>query len=489
MKSSDPIQATMNETGKTSSSFFKARLTNFVSRLITGQFSPYIGASLVMTELEQSGYFGLMKPFDYHDIDSLISQYKDHPPKYAFLTGLLSFELKDVISCCQKLRQIGVIPVCGGLGPTIDENAFLMASKAIVFKGEIEDAGPKLIETLEKLPDLNIPTLITRQQLGLPSRVDYLHYYSPEKQKSGWLSSFLHNKHLMEQNFQLGSRSFDPPWMFFDSVLYNHSCPHGCDFCSTVLAIGTSPRRKPLETLRLELEATEARKVFLVDQNLTAHYPRYETETEYLQNIISLFNLFKQTDVSAFYQTEARFFDWLKKQNPDLIRLIGQETLCVLMGLEQPGNIKGAETKTLNSYESAVEMTNALGIVSIGTCVIGLDPSLTREDWLKFTHKIRPTTLGPFAKMSIPGSPSVPTTLLNDSHYLERYEQKFDPEDQQLCDDVAKEYYRLLPIFSRLINFVGRKPDRLALAVALNSALWSVYSSGTNIKNFFKNSR
>ena len=91
--------------------------------------------------------------------------------------------------------------------------------------------------------------------------------------------------------------------------------------------------------------------------------------------------------------------------------------------------------------------------------------------------------------MSIPGSPSVPTTLLNDSHYLERYEQKFDPEDQQLCDDVAKEYYRLLPIFSRLINFVGRKPDRLALAVALNSALWSVYSSGTNIKNFFKNSR
>jgi hypothetical protein len=436
---------------------------------LMASMTPYLGAAVIGAELESAGVKDICL-IDYKDVteNGIAEGNSKKKIDIAMITGLLSIDIRDLKEKTAVFNKLGIRTIVGGLAATIDPNAVILTTGADVFIGEAEGAIEKVLGVLKSanptdrfifhreskigsgtnevkiIPDQGEPK-IKHVYLGLPKLVDIKTHYSPERERAGQLVSRLKFEIMMQPKVTAFGKEWDPPSWIFKQLSIVVGCPHACSFCSTVKSIGTELRRKPLESIRLEVAATESQGILVVDQNLgaKAKTESYKKWSSYLEG---LFRLLRKYDKRIICQTELSTWDRIDT-NPRLSELAGKTILAALGGIEQPRIIQGNADKNPSNYARQIGIMRRLGVISVVTAIAGqingmgkeaTKEKVTLSEWKRLLEAAQPDVFVVFPFVKNPGSPGTPTTLNDPTDPLVSYQSNL-----MTCDSDWEEAFQI----------------------------------------------
>lgn len=437
------------------SSSIKKRLASVINTGLMMTMTPYLGAAIVGSEVESTGKAGKIEIMDFNEIteEKVEDKFKESKPQIAFVTGVLSIDIRNLKQTTATLQKKGIRTVVGGLAPTIDPNAAIITTSADVFIGEAEEAMDKVLDILKDAKDderyifhresrngktgesieiINDPDndKIKHAYLGLDPLVNINEHYSRKNEESGQLASRLRFESMMQPQISAFGKKWEAPSWTFKQMGIKVGCPHGCPYCSTVSSQGTDMRNRPLDGVELEIMATETRSIIIVDQNLGAKDKKENIE-EWTESFGNLLEIFKKHNKRVACQTELATWDRVN-HDPKLRELCSKVIVAALGGIEQPRKIPGNPIKIPGNYPRQVGIMRELGIISVVTAIagdIGKYPQsnsnsgqeITLSIWKKLLKAVSPDILVVFPLVKNPGSPGVPPTQKNADTTLDSY--------------------------------------------------------------------
>jgi hypothetical protein len=495
------------------------KLAELLNAIIFVSTTPYLGASIVATELEETGKIGKMEIVDYRDClekeaESLLPA-TSSDQRYVFLTGVLSFDVFELPEITKKFRKAGARVIIGGLLPTIDREVVLQATQADVFIGEAEGAMDLVMEIIqnaspeerfifhrglpEGCPDNKYliqpdnQTGINHVYLNVPPLVDRQDYYSAENERAGRLARRLRHQRMMLPELSFLGKKWDPPSWLLEQVAVSVGCPNNCYFCSTGEIHGNEMRRKPQEALDLWLQAIEGRSILVVDQNFGAR-SRGESHEDWMAWMKNFFESLRRWNKRFFCQTELAFIERVSR-DPELAALVSETLVASLIGLEQPVQVKGALTKDPKNFKKQLILARKMRIVTLGTLVTGIpsnfsvngEEEISFREWQKWLAALP----GPDVLMGLPfirirGAIGVPGTPGDSDKPLAGYQGKYEAESLALATEINEWFYRLSSIVRRMGQLRGFSFKRQSVALVLNLGFWMVYAAGLDSRTLKK---
>lgn len=166
----------------------------------------------------------------------------------------------------------------------------------------------------------------------------------------------------------------------YDLVQTSRGCPMGCDFCSVTHMCGQQYRERAIEDVLNELEETEHKLLFFVDDNLL------NNKKGAAERAIALFKGMVERGIEKHWlsQVAVNFGDneevlyWASKAGCRLVLMgIEAEKVDALKDMRKNLNLK----RGTDSYETVFRNIHKYGIGILGTMIFGLD-SDSREDLL-----------------------------------------------------------------------------------------------------------
>jgi len=144
-------------------------------------------------------------------------------------------------------------------------------------------------------------------------------------------------------------------------VEVGRGCPFQCDFCSIAAFYGATYRRRPVEEIAEEVRAVSSRRVFLVDDNLTAP----------AEDSLALFEALEPIGKEWLTQTSVA-----RLEDPNFVRAMRRSGCAgVLIGFESlTGDNLAAMNKRVNRverYTAVLENLRRAGIFVYGTFLFG----------------------------------------------------------------------------------------------------------------------
>jgi radical SAM superfamily enzyme YgiQ (UPF0313 family) len=140
-------------------------------------------------------------------------------------------------------------------------------------------------------------------------------------------------------------------------------CPHDCEFCTVTAYYGNSFRRRPIETLRLELQAFSRSYLFVVDDNIIGHR----------SHAFEVFSLLKEFNIRWWGQSSLTI-----ASRPDLLRACADSgCLGLFLGFESlDQQLLNDSSKRFNRVEQYLEVASKIhdaGLGVQGSFIFGLD--------------------------------------------------------------------------------------------------------------------
>ncbi len=454
---------------------------------------PYLGASVLAAELEENG---CRKIQHWTFSDAINGRVEARDGDIVWVTGALMSDVPHL----RELKIPGRV-IIGGLAATIDPQAVINNTNADVFIGELEGAVPAILglyrkaESDQRFVLRRGGTDLTEDQGGgyqirqgdeggnlyqvdlkLPVWVDRNEYYSPERETGGQLSRRVEHEVRVRSPILLRGRIWEVPSVLGETHI-SCGCTEGCNFCSTVMAIGREPRRIPPESLARQLQAMLQPHVLEVSQNFLAVGRDNEHAVEEYLSIFQTMGkkMLMQADLSTLAEVALR--------EPDLLRQTVSGALC---GLEHPGRIKGTAKKQSDKYAEWLKVVRSAGLLVIGTAITGLDGHSPKEmaEWLT---SLGIHAVGVFPRVRIPGSPGVPRTAVGDREMLAyRLENVCSKADTEAANLVNKAFYSPREIVKRMIKMRGYSLRRRVGALAFNLGMGAIYGAGLDIEDSFR---
>jgi len=166
----------------------------------------------------------------------------------------------------------------------------------------------------------------------------------------------------------------------YDLVQTSRGCPMGCEFCSVTHMCGKQYRERDIEDVLKELEETERKLLFFVDDNLVNNKKGAD------ERAIALFKGMVERKMNKHWlsQVAVNFADneevlyWASKAGCRLVLMgIEAEKADALKDMRKNLNLK----RGTENYESIFDRIHKHGIGILGTMIFGMD-SDTREDLL-----------------------------------------------------------------------------------------------------------
>lgn len=436
----------------------KDRVAGAINVALMTTMTPYLGAAVLGAELESTGKVGNISILDFDDInyDNVDDSLGKFKPKIALISGILSIDIRTLGQTTNLLQKKGIRTLVGGLAATIDPNAVVATTNTDVFIGEAEGAMDLVLNILEnatdderfvfhrearngsapnliEIVDDSVNNHIKHVYLGLDPLVNINQHYSKKNEESGQLASRLRFESMMQPKINAFGKKWDIPSWVLKQISIKVGCPHGCLFCSTVESQGTDIREKPLDSVELEIMATEPRSIIVVDQNLGG-INKKEDINIWANNFECLLKIFKKYNKRLACQTELATWDRVN-QFPNLCNLVSRVMIAALGGIEQPAvtklterNIPGNSLKIPTDYPRQVAIMRKLGIISVVTAIAGNIENTQSEKeniplatWEKFVKTVNPDILAVFPLVKNPGSPGIKKTSIGEAAPLESY--------------------------------------------------------------------
>lgn len=151
---------------------------------------------------------------------------------------------------------------------------------------------------------------------------------------------------------------------FMKSLLQTtRGCPHDCEFCTVTAYYGNTFRRRPLETLRRELEAFSRSYLFVVDDNIIGHR----------RHAFEVFSLLGEFGVRWWGQASLAIAN-----RPDLLEACADSgCLGLFLGFESlDQQLLNDSSKRFNRVEEYLEVVRKIhdaGLGVQGSFIFGLD--------------------------------------------------------------------------------------------------------------------
>lgn len=151
---------------------------------------------------------------------------------------------------------------------------------------------------------------------------------------------------------------------FMKSLLQTtRGCPHDCEFCTVTAYYGNTFRRRPMETLRQELEAFSRSYLFVVDDNIIGHR----------RHAFNVFRLLKEFNIRWWGQSSLAIAN-----RPDLLEACaGSGCLGLFLGFESlDQQLLDDSSKRFNRVEEYLEVVRKIhdaGLGVQGSFIFGLD--------------------------------------------------------------------------------------------------------------------
>ncbi len=151
---------------------------------------------------------------------------------------------------------------------------------------------------------------------------------------------------------------------FMKSLLQTtRGCPHDCEFCTVTAYYGNTFRRRPLDTLRTELQAFSRSYLFVVDDNIIGHR----------SHAFDVFGLLKEFDIRWWGQSSLAIAN-----RPDLLEACaGSGCLGLFLGFESlDQQLLNDSSKRFNRVEEYLEVVRKIhdaGLGVQGSFIFGLD--------------------------------------------------------------------------------------------------------------------
>jgi radical SAM superfamily enzyme YgiQ (UPF0313 family) len=151
---------------------------------------------------------------------------------------------------------------------------------------------------------------------------------------------------------------------FMKSLLQTtRGCPHDCEFCTVTAYYGNTFRRRPLETLRTELEAFSRSYLFVVDDNIIGHR----------RHAFDVFSLLGEFKIRWWGQSSLAI-----AKRPDLLEACaGSGCLGLFLGFEsldqQLLNDSSKRFNRVGEYLEVVQKIHDAGLGVQGSFIFGLD--------------------------------------------------------------------------------------------------------------------
>jgi len=151
---------------------------------------------------------------------------------------------------------------------------------------------------------------------------------------------------------------------FMKSLLQTtRGCPHDCEFCTVTAYYGNTFRRRPLETLRAELEAFSRSYLFVVDDNIIGHR----------KHAFEVFALLSEFKIRWWGQASLNIAN-----RPDLLKACADSgCLGLFLGFESlDQQLLNDSSKRFNRVETYLEVVQKIhdaGLGVQGSFIFGLD--------------------------------------------------------------------------------------------------------------------
>jgi len=151
---------------------------------------------------------------------------------------------------------------------------------------------------------------------------------------------------------------------FMKSLLQTtRGCPHDCEFCTVTAYYGNTFRRRPLETLRTELEAFSRSYLFVVDDNIIGHR----------RHAFDVFRLLGEFNIRWWGQSSLAIAN-----RPDLLKACADSgCLGLFLGFEsldqQLLNNSSKRFNRVEEYLDVVRKIHDAGLGVQGSFIFGLD--------------------------------------------------------------------------------------------------------------------
>ncbi|PKL45954.1 MAG: B12-binding domain-containing radical SAM protein [Candidatus Riflebacteria bacterium HGW-Riflebacteria-2] len=152
-------------------------------------------------------------------------------------------------------------------------------------------------------------------------------------------------------------------------VFTTRGCPYGCKFCAVTKVYGKSYRVRPIADVVREIEATNIREIFFVDDNI-ACVPEHSKE---------LFRALSGKNISWMSQISTTVL-----KNPELIDLAADcGCFYLFIGMESlnKDSLKGAKKSfnNVDKYEELIARMHKAGIVPYLSFIFGFDEDLDEQ--------------------------------------------------------------------------------------------------------------
>ena len=290
-----------------------------------------------------------------HEVLLVNDAVEDMKPYYQLSLDLvcitaMTMQAERAYNIADQFRRRGAKVVMGGIHPTVlpDEaqhhtDAVVTGEAELVFEQVLDDAERGSLKEFYHGPPCDL------QQLLKP-RWEIFNLSKYIKQPGSW-------------------------WPMMP-LFTTRGCPLGCKFCTVTHIYGKSYRFKPVENVLREIEAVNADKFFIVDDNIMAS-PAFSRE---------LFQALKGKDIHWISQASTTML-----RHPELIELAGKAgCVSLFIGIE---SISQSTLSTMNKgfnkidhYKELFERLYRANIVPYVSLILGFDQDTpeTFKQTLKF---------------------------------------------------------------------------------------------------------
>ena len=270
-----------------------------------------------------------------------------------------------------RFRELGTRVIMGGIHPSVMPAECLEHADAIVV-GEAEEVWHQVLRDVE-LGRLGgtYDQADEKPQAGAPGLLQLGTYKQSAKTDLGKFSRVLPRWDLHDLD-----RYFRIPWYTkpIMPIQVTRGCPHSCDYCTITAIYGHKMRKRDVDGVIAELEATDAEFYFVVDDNVIGK-PRLAEE---------LFEAL--VDYRRHRNAKGRDFVWLAQTSVNILRwrggrlidLAGRAGCCSLfIGMESvsPTVLRayGKGFNHVDEYAELIARVYRAGIVPYVSLIFGSD--------------------------------------------------------------------------------------------------------------------
>jgi len=251
-------------------------------------------------------------------------------------------------------------------------------------------------------------------------------------------------------------------YLTINLIQTSRGCPYACHFCSVSTLYGKGIRFRPVDNVIKEIETLNGNDLFFVDDNVVG-------KKKYAKQFLARLEPLKKKWIGQAPVTVANDDEILK-----LLQKSGCEGLFVgfetnsIASLKEVGKVQNLN----NNYFESIKKFHDQGISILGSFIVGFDndDKYSFEGLLEFVFKgnidiVDISMLTPYPETVLYNKLKKEKRLIDDRWWL-----KYDSEDvvfkprlmtrEELYEGrvwALKEFYKIRPIFSRLLQGIGRR--------------------------------